>query len=193
MSRSQSLWNVQYRPTVPPAPTKRSNSVAYPPNTILLEGKKTSKSFFGRFRKHSGDKKCKERRYSTCTGPCLSGDVDAVDARGRSLLFYAARYGQLDVAAQLIQAGCSPNQKDVLNNTPLHEAIEKGHFKIAEVFLEEGSADVNILGFNGQTPLMAAVTRGQTDALTFLDRYSADVNICDAVGNSPIYCALQRG
>lgn len=184
------MWNVQ---SIAPASLMpaRSHSVVYASHLNLSEVSKSPKGFVGRFRKRSKDKPLQGLRYST--GPCLSGDVDAVDSSGRTLLFYAARYGQLDVATQLIQTGCSPNEKDLLGNTPLHEAIEKGHLEIAEILLKEGSADVNMIGFNGETPLMAAVSRGQLDALKLLDRYGADVNVCDADGDSPIYRALERG
>lgn len=34
-----------------------------------------------------------------------------------------------------------------------------------------GRADVNVRGFNGETPLMAAVTRGQLDAVKLLVKH----------------------
>ena len=75
-------------------------------------------------------------RY-TCV-PCLSGDVNAVDEHGRSLLFYAARYDQTDSVKQLLEAGCNPNITDNYGKTPLHEAIEKGCLDVAKVLLKEG-------------------------------------------------------
>ena len=70
--------------------------------------------------------------------PCLSGDVNAADEHGRSLLFFAARYDQTDSVRQLLQAGCDPNIKDNFGKTPLHEAIEKGSMAAVKVFLKEG-------------------------------------------------------
>lgn len=194
IKRSQSMWSMSVAKRYSlsrPSPPVRSSSVVSASNWSLSETSSSPRSVIGRFRKRSRDKSLQTTRYSR--GPCLCGDVDAVDSNGRSLLFYSARYGQLDTAVQLIEAGCSPNQKDILSNTPLHEAIEKGHLDIAEAFLKNGKVDVNIRGFNGETPLMAAVTRGQFDAVKLLVKYGADVNECDAVKNPPIYRALQRG
>lgn len=194
IKRSQSMWSMSaaskysvHRQSVP----VRSLSIVSESNWSLSETSTSPRSVISRFRKRSRSKQLEGIRYSS--GPCLCGDVDAVDSKNRSLLFYSARYGQLDPAVQLVEAGCSPNQKDILGNTPLHEAIEKCHLDIAEVFLKDGKADVNICGFNGETPLMAAVTRGQLDAVKLLVKYGADVNLPDAVGNPPIYRALQRG
>ncbi|XP_045179821.2 histone-lysine N-methyltransferase EHMT1-like [Mercenaria mercenaria] len=193
IKRSQSMWSMStskypvQRLSIP----ARSPSVVSASNWSLSDSSPSSRSVISRFRKRSRDKQLQTIRYSS--GPCLCGDVDAVDSNGRSLLFYSARYGQLDPAVQLVEAGCSPNQQDVLGNTPLHEAIEKGHLDIAEVFLKDGKTDVNVCGFNGETPLMASVTRGQLDAVKLLVRHGADVNACDAVDNPPIYRALQRG
>jgi ankyrin repeat protein len=47
-------------------------------------------------------------------------------------------HGTDDVVAQLIEIGCSPNERDLLGNTPLHEAVEKGHLDIAEILLKQG-------------------------------------------------------
>jgi hypothetical protein len=89
--RSQSLWNVQKVGSSSPAPS-RSLSVVYTSNMNLSEVSKSPKSLVGRFRKRPKDKSLQGWCYSA--GPCLSGDVDAVDSNGRSLLFYAARYGR---------------------------------------------------------------------------------------------------
>lgn len=125
-----------------PSPPSRSASVISASNWSLSETPHRPKSVMGRFRKRSREKSLQTIRFSQ--GPCLCGDVDAVDTNGRSLLFYSARYGQLDTAVQLIEAGCSPNQKDVLGNTPLHEAVEKSHLDVAEAFLKDGMLVIEI-------------------------------------------------
>lgn len=128
-----------------PSPPLRSASVISASNWSLSETPHRPKSVIGRFRKRPREKSLQTKRFSQ--GPCLCGDVDAVDTNGRSLLFYSARYGQLDTAVQLIEAGCSPNQKDILGNTPLHEAVEKSHLDVAEAFLKDGTLviEVNVI------------------------------------------------
>ncbi|XP_052234715.1 poly [ADP-ribose] polymerase tankyrase-like isoform X1 [Dreissena polymorpha] len=125
--------------------------------------------------------------------PVLCGDVNAVDSKGRTLLFYAARYGQLETARQLVEAGCGLDQTDFLGMTPLHEAIEKGHLEIAEVFLKDGRADPNIPKRDGMTPLITSSARGDLDAVRLLHKYGADVNKCDVTGCTPIFRAIQSG
>lgn len=145
IKRSQSMWSMPvaskysvHRQSVP----ARSSSIVSASNWSLSESPASPRSVIGRFRKRSRNKQLEGIRYSS--GPCLCGDVDAVDSNNRSLLFYSARYGQLDPAVQLIEAGCSPNQKDILGNTPLHEAVEKSHLDIAEVFLKDGKDIIKI-------------------------------------------------
>ena len=93
---------------------------------------------------HSSRRISRNRRKSevlctryTCV-PCLSGDVNAVDEQGRSLLFYAAKYDQIETIKQLLQAGCDPNLKDNFGKTPLHAAIERGSMEVAKVLIKEG-------------------------------------------------------
>lgn len=126
--------------------------------------------------------------------PCLSGDVNAADEHGRSLLFFAARYDQTDSVRQLLQAGCDPNIKDNFGKTPLHEAIEKGSMAAVKVFLKEGEGlDINSRDDDGQTPLMTAVTLGQIEAVRLLHKYGANINESDKFGTTPLYRAIDCG
>ena len=108
----------------------RSDSIS----SLSPDGQKKSGKTFLRRRRST----VPTMRYTA--PPCLSGDMDAIDSEGKSLIFYAARFGQTDTAEQLIEAGCDMNQKDHYGNTPLHEAIFYGNMDIAELFLEKGIA-----------------------------------------------------
>ncbi|XP_052806374.1 ankyrin repeat domain-containing protein 7-like [Mya arenaria] len=139
------------------------------------------------------ERKDKSSSTRTMCTPCLQGDIDAVDSEGRTLLFYAARYGQVDTVRQLVEAGCDIDQVDALGNSPLHEAVDKWQLEIAKIFLRDGKVDVNVTGCHGETPFMRAVTNGDADAVRLLHRHGADINMCDTTGCSPICRALQRG
>ena len=142
IKRSQSMWAmspVQKNNAVSNFTTNRSYSVVSASSFNLSEGSKNKVKFGRRFRKRNDKKNSSQATRYVCP-PCLCGDVDAVDSQGRSLLFYAARYGQIETANQLVEAGCSPNQKDSFGNTPLHEAIEKRHLEVAEIFLQNGES-----------------------------------------------------
>ena len=66
------------------------------------------------------------------------GSIDKVDSEGRSLLFYAASFGTVEVADQLLKSGCNPNVQDVHGDTALHEAVVNGHMKIVRLLLKKG-------------------------------------------------------
>ena len=145
IKRSQSMWVINRRPSPlsslasTPMPS-RSNSVI---DVSTNKERQTQISFIRRFRKARGRKSRKYDRTSLTSpgltlGPCLCGDIDAVDSQGRSLLFYAARYGQADTAQQLLDAGCAVNLTDRTGSSPLHEAVERGHLHVAEIFLKSG-------------------------------------------------------
>ena len=65
-------------------------------------------------------------------------DINKVDAKGRSLLFYAARFDQPEVAVQLLAAGCNPDICDLDGNTALHEAAENGHLEVVKLLVQNG-------------------------------------------------------
>ncbi|XP_052763918.1 cortactin-binding protein 2-like [Mya arenaria] len=195
MRRSQSMWVLDRHKTWFGTSLGASLPIQSRSDSVIdVCGGSHQESQKRRFRK-SDHKERKAKCWSaptTCT-PCLHGDIDAVDSQGRSLLFYAARYGQVDTARQLVEAGCGMDQVDCLGNSALHEAVDKRQLEIAELILGDGKVDVNVTDCNGDTPLMLAVTHGDTDAVKLLHKHGADINICDMTGCSPIYRALQRG
>ena len=64
-------------------------------------------------------------------------DVNATDAKGYTALAYAANSGLIELSRNLIQAGA-----DVNKGGPLVQAIDRGHWEVVEIFLENG-ADIN--------------------------------------------------
>lgn len=72
-----------------------------------------------------------------------------------SLIYHAALSGKVEIADLLEQCG-SPSGKD----QALHAAIRFEHVEMVEWLLTHGVTDVNMLNFQKQTPLSAAVEKG---------------------------------
>ncbi|KAK3582870.1 hypothetical protein CHS0354_012482 [Potamilus streckersoni] len=122
-----------------------------------------------------------------------SGDVNARDTYGRSLLSYAARYEQIDTAKELLKSGCNPNAADETGKTPLHEAVEKGSLEIVKILIKDGGADVNVRTRRGQTPMMIAVTMGHLEIVKTLHKLGASLNCRDQEGRTSVLLAVNLG
>lgn len=72
------------------------------------------------------------------------GSINRCDSVGRNLLFYAASFGTVEVADQLLKSGCDPNIKDSDGDTALHEAVLNGHTKVISLLLKK-SKDIYLI------------------------------------------------
>lgn len=61
--------------------------------------------------------------------------IHDVNESGLGALHYAADYGWLDIAVELIQRGADPNQKGMLGNVPLDFAIHIGDQEMVEFLM----------------------------------------------------------
>ena len=110
-----------------------------------------------------------------------------VDEYGRTLLHYAALYGDLDGTQRLLAEGAIPGCADDNGWTPLHFAVQEGHVDIAQVLLSAG-ADVDAADSNGNTPLSGAVfnSKGRGDLIRLLREFGADPLTQNRHGVSPV-------
>lgn len=65
--------------------------------------------------------------------------VDARDADGMTLLHLASRYGNLEMASELLKAGVNIEAQDVNGATPLRLAASSGHTALVKLLLEKGA------------------------------------------------------
>ncbi|XP_003485261.1 DNA-binding protein RFXANK [Bombus impatiens] len=79
--------------------------------------------------------------------------VDTPDEKGLTGLMWAARYGQLGSARQLLKAGANKNYRGLNGETPLHLAAAYGHHDLVKLLLNHG-ADSNASDEEGNTPLI---------------------------------------
>lgn len=67
-----------------------------------------------------------------------TNELNMRDANGRTVLFYAARYGKIQAVKNLLNAGSNPTIADVDGSTPLHEATERCHYDVMKLLLSNG-------------------------------------------------------
>lgn len=84
---------------------------------------------------------------------------------------------------------------DVVNSsglTPLHIAIKKTDFKMAQILLDRG-ANINHQDNNGNTPLILAVKKKNLELVTFVVLSGGDVNLANSDGITPLHQAAFSG
>ena len=86
-----------------------------------------------------------------------SGDVNAVDDEGNSLLYVAASKNQLSKIRFLLNKGANVNFKNERGATPLNVACDKNALTAVQLLIDEG-ADVNTRTNRGSTPLTCAAS-----------------------------------
>lgn len=79
--------------------------------------------------------------------------------------------------------------QELENDTPLHSAARINDVdKIAQIIRNDGKREfLNEIGYGGQTPLMAAVLSGSTEAVKLLLDNGADPNIAEQDGYTPMH------
>jgi ankyrin repeat protein/predicted aspartyl protease len=85
-----------------------------------------------------------------------------------------------------------PARKDLMQSTPLVEAIRLGRSDAAESLINQG-ADVNASDSPERTPLLLASRLGDLNLVKLLLSKGAKVNVLDSAGNPPIVWAAVTG
>ena len=115
------------------------------------------------------------------------GAVRAAAADGFTALHLAAFFGQLEVAAVLLEHGAAVNA-EAANPTrvqPLHSAAAGGHAAIAALLLERG-ADPDARQEGGFAPLHSAAARGDQVTARLLLEHGATRDLPADDGRRPI-------
>ena len=86
------------------------------------------------------------------------------------------------------------NIADLLGNTPLMYASEKGHTEIVRLLLQRGAGVNAKTKFDGyKTALSKASEKGHTEIVRMLIEKGADVNIKSNDGNTALQYAIKQG
>ena len=118
--------------------------------------------------------------------------VNNSDKFGRTALWWAARYGNIDDVKRLIDEGTDMDVKDIDGEAPLHLASRWGHGEIAELLIIHG-ADPNAASIYGITPLHLAVREMRGDVIEVLLKHGADASARDLFGCTPLHDIADGG
>ena len=108
------------------------------------------------------------------------------DTRGTPVLSLAIRNSHYEIASLLLDYGAEINLcAEDRSYSALMEAAQIGDLKTAELLLSK-NADTNIQSKDGQTALILAVGRKDTQMVKLLIKHHADWNITDRLGMSAL-------
>jgi ankyrin repeat protein len=122
-------------------------------------------------------------------------DVNARASNGGTALLAAAEGGFQAVAEVLLAHKADVNEpftKMHNEETPLHEAAQRGYANFVSLLLTNG-ADANVINDDGRTPLFLAVRGGQEKIVQLLLDAGARPNVEDRFGRTPLSYAADSG
>ncbi|KAJ3091181.1 hypothetical protein HK102_001418 [Quaeritorhiza haematococci] len=98
--------------------------------------------------------------------------IEETDKYGETPLHRSCRFGKLDAARKLLDAGVDIDAQDAKGETPLHIAGSTGKTVIVKLLFQRG-ADANVLNKDGKTALEMAKSSSKTNAvcLRLLEEY----------------------
>ena len=124
--------------------------------------------------------------------PALTSD----ETRQRlgELLIDAARHGEADRVAMLLERGADVRAHNAKGETVLHAIFSRRNWRLdlglIMLLVQEG-ADLNAIDDRGWTPLHAAAERGRREAVEFLLDKGADMKATDRAGQTPLHLAAK--
>ncbi|KAJ5072233.1 ankyrin repeat protein [Anaeramoeba ignava] len=121
-------------------------------------------------------------------------NLQMYNSQGTTALNIAAQQKNFAAFQILFDFGADINISDIDKKTPLHEAVERGHFDfISDLFAARTQKSININAVDnlGRTPLMYAIEIGDLNIVSLLINKNADLNILDNERNSALHYAIR--
>ena len=117
-------------------------------------------------------------------------DPDSTHGDGMTALHWAARHGDAEVVALLLDAGADSERRTRLGgHTPLHVASRSAHAAAVRALLA-AAADADAVTTTGATPLHFAAGSGSAAAVSALLDHGADADVREPVwGQTPLMFA----
>jgi uncharacterized protein len=113
---------------------------------------------------------------------------------GFTALHYAAFFGKLEAARELLSAHASVDvyTRNPFENQPLHAAAAGRHLEVCRLLLG-GGADVNATQHGGYTPLHEAAQSGDVELAELFLSAGADPSVREDAGRTPAEVAEAAG
>lgn len=106
-------------------------------------------------------------------------------------LMNALKNDDINKAKELIMSGVNINTRNIIGETPLMEAAEKGYTEIVELLLNK-RVNINISNVKNITALSKAAYNGHTDIVKLLVNADATLNIRDRDGKTALTYAFEN-
>ena len=100
-------------------------------------------------------------------------------------LWFAVRYGSIEMIEYLLSVGADIDQQDLNGETLLHKASNGGRCDVMEYLVERGF-DVKAESDALEAPIFHAVKGGSVEAVRWLAERGADVNALSWLGGAPL-------
>uniref|UniRef100_A0A5F4VQX5 Transient receptor potential cation channel subfamily A member 1 n=1 Tax=Callithrix jacchus TaxID=9483 RepID=A0A5F4VQX5_CALJA len=119
--------------------------------------------------------------------------LNAMDDYGNTPLHCAVEENQIESVKFLLSRGANPNLRNFNMIAPLHIAVQGTHNEVMKVLLEHRSIDINLEGENGNTSVIIACTKNNSEALQILLNKGAKPCKSNKWGCFPIHQAAFSG
>ncbi|KAM6216105.1 transient receptor potential cation channel subfamily A member 1 [Rhynchocyon petersi] len=119
--------------------------------------------------------------------------VNVMDNFGNTPLHWAAEGNQVESTKFLLSRGANPNLRNSSMMAPLHIAVQSWHNEVVKVLTEHKSTNVNLEGENGNTSVVIACSKDNSEALQILFNKGAKTCIPNKWGCFPIHQAAFSG
>jgi len=105
-------------------------------------------------------------------------------------LYISVTENYFQVTSKILELGGTPNARGGYLEFPLFSAIQNRSIAMLQLLLDKGSADPNIIGKGGKTPLHVAASFWLTEIVEILIKYGADISRKTPSGELPLMSAL---
>ena len=117
-------------------------------------------------------------------------NVNAMNNRGQTPLWFACYDGQINLVKILLEAGADPTKTDNNSDSSLHSVMYGCcSAECAQKVIDHG-AHVNAANKDGATPFLIACSKAQAELVKLLLKAKADPNITDTDGDTSLHAAI---